>query len=163
MTRIMQRVGEYFNAGRVELGVGVAQSYRTLLIAGIASSNRVTIAGRLRRVRCRTAIRNRASSLFPPLSMRGTPLVRKCPRRLRLVGYSSRIIKPPRTMRVQVRGFIITAFRSLSLSAWLALALTTCSGGSKPPSDRDSDASAASGASLDSEKVLNVYNWSDYI
>jgi hypothetical protein len=58
---------------------------------------------------------------------------------------------------------MITAFRSLSLSAWLALALTACSGGLKPPSDRGSDASAVSGASLDSEKVLNVYNWSDYI
>jgi putrescine transport system substrate-binding protein len=62
---------------------------------------------------------------------------------------------------------MITAFRFLSFGACLTLAITSCSSGSKPPPSRVSDASAApgaaSGASPDSEKVLNIYNWSDYI
>jgi putrescine transport system substrate-binding protein len=62
---------------------------------------------------------------------------------------------------------LVALLRSLGLGACLALAITSCSGGSKPPPGRVSDASAApsaaTGISLDSEKVLNVYNWSDFI
>ena len=51
--------------------------------------------------------------------------------------------------------------------AWLALAIIGRSGGTSSPADRGSDASAtsgaANGAAPGSEKVLNVYNWTDYI
>jgi putrescine transport system substrate-binding protein len=60
-----------------------------------------------------------------------------------------------------------TAIHSLALGACLMLAITGCSGGSKPPPNRGSDAGAApsatGGAAIDAEKVLNVYNWSDFI
>ena len=46
--------------------------------------------------------------------------------------------------------------------------LAGCSGGSKPPDENAKPASApgattASGAPMDADKVVNVYNWSDYI
>jgi putrescine transport system substrate-binding protein len=54
--------------------------------------------------------------------------------------------------------------RFSSLSACLALAITGCSGGSNAPPERGSGASGAPSAALvDSENVLNVYNWSDFI
>jgi putrescine transport system substrate-binding protein len=60
-----------------------------------------------------------------------------------------------------------TDIHILGLAACLVLAITGCSGGSKPPPDRGSDAGAApsatAGAASDAEKVLNVYNWSDFI
>jgi putrescine transport system substrate-binding protein len=62
-----------------------------------------------------------------------------------------------------------TALRSFCLGAVLATLLAGCSGGSKSPSDQSaqpasgSAATAASGAPMDADKVVNVYNWSDYI
>jgi putrescine transport system substrate-binding protein len=60
-----------------------------------------------------------------------------------------------------------SAFRSLGRGACLALAIVGCSGRSKPPHDLSPDARpalrAASGTPISPEKVLNVYNWSDYI
>jgi putrescine transport system substrate-binding protein len=62
-----------------------------------------------------------------------------------------------------------TVLRSLCLSAVLATVLAGCSGSSKPPPDESAKpastaaATAASGAPMDSDKVVNVYNWSDYI
>jgi len=59
-----------------------------------------------------------------------------------------------------------TALRSLCLSAVFAAMLAGCSGGSKPPDENAkpvSTATTASGAPMDAEKVVNVYNWSDYI
>ena len=57
--------------------------------------------------------------------------------------------------------------RSLNLATCLALAITGCSGGSKPPPAQASGASALPSAvgvaPIDAERVLNVYNWSDYI
>lgn len=64
-----------------------------------------------------------------------------------------------------------TALRSICFGAVLAALLAGCSGGSKSPSD-DSAKSAGNPASTttsstpgatDAEKVVNVYNWSDYI
>jgi len=65
-----------------------------------------------------------------------------------------------------------TALRSSFIGAVLAAMLAGCSGGSKSPSD-DSAKPAASGPAStttsstpgtpDAEKVVNVYNWSDYI
>ncbi|HEX2790818.1 MAG TPA: polyamine ABC transporter substrate-binding protein [Steroidobacteraceae bacterium] len=52
-----------------------------------------------------------------------------------------------------------SAFRSLGLGACLALAIVGCSGAP----DAGPAARAASGTPISSEKVLNVYNWSDYI
>jgi putrescine transport system substrate-binding protein len=52
---------------------------------------------------------------------------------------------------------------NLSLGACLGLAIAGCAGGSRPPPDQSTDASAATGASIGAEKVLNVYNWTDYI
>jgi putrescine transport system substrate-binding protein len=45
----------------------------------------------------------------------------------------------------------------------MGLAIASCSGGSKPPPDQSTDASAATGVPIGSEKILNVYNWTDYI
>jgi putrescine transport system substrate-binding protein len=58
-----------------------------------------------------------------------------------------------------------TALRSLFLGAFLAALFTGCSGSSKPPVDESAKpaATSASGAPMDAEKVVNVYNWSDYI
>ena len=66
-----------------------------------------------------------------------------------------------------------TALRSLCLSAVLAALFAGCSGSSKPPTDESAKpaasapaaAASASGESIpmDAEKVVNVYNWSDYI
>ena len=69
-----------------------------------------------------------------------------------------------------------TALRSFCLGAVLATLLAGCSGGSKSPSDESAKpaagpaATSASGggpatdaAPMDAEKVVNVYNWSDYI
>jgi putrescine transport system substrate-binding protein len=63
-----------------------------------------------------------------------------------------------------------TVLRSLCLSAVLAAVLAGCSGSSKPPADESAKASSAPGAtsasaepSPEADKVLNVYNWSDYI
>jgi putrescine transport system substrate-binding protein len=64
---------------------------------------------------------------------------------------------------------MITALRSLCLSAVLAATFAGCSGSSKPPADESAKpasapaATSASGPSMDAEKVVNVYNWSDYI
>jgi putrescine transport system substrate-binding protein len=65
-----------------------------------------------------------------------------------------------------------TALRSSFIGAVLAAMLAGCSGGSKSPSD-DSAKPASSGpastttsstpGAMDAEKVVNVYNWSDYI
>ena len=64
-----------------------------------------------------------------------------------------------------------TALRSILFGAVLAAALAGCSGGAKSPSD-DSAKPASGPAStttsstpgaMDAEKVVNVYNWSDYI
>jgi putrescine transport system substrate-binding protein len=64
-----------------------------------------------------------------------------------------------------------TALRSFCIGAVLAALFAGCSGGSKSPSD-DSAKPAAGPASTttsstpgaqDAEKVVNVYNWSDYI
>jgi putrescine transport system substrate-binding protein len=65
-----------------------------------------------------------------------------------------------------------TALRSLCLSAVLAALFAGCSGSSKPPTDESakpapatagSTAAAGATAPMDAEKVVNVYNWSDYI
>jgi putrescine transport system substrate-binding protein len=51
----------------------------------------------------------------------------------------------------------------LGLVACLGLAIASCSGGSRPPPGQNSDASAATGVPIGVDKVLNVYNWTDYI
>ncbi|HXR18401.1 MAG TPA: polyamine ABC transporter substrate-binding protein [Steroidobacteraceae bacterium] len=56
-----------------------------------------------------------------------------------------------------------TVFRFSGLSACLALAITGCSQGSKPPPERGPTAGTVSGAAMGSEKVVNVYNWADFI
>jgi putrescine transport system substrate-binding protein len=57
-----------------------------------------------------------------------------------------------------------TALRSLFLSAFLAALFAGCSGTSNPPDASASPAAtSAAGAPMDAEKVVNVYNWSDYI
>ena len=63
-----------------------------------------------------------------------------------------------------------TVLRSLCLSAVLAAVLAGCSGSSKPPADENAKAtsappetSASAERSPERDKVLNVYNWSDYI
>jgi len=63
-----------------------------------------------------------------------------------------------------------TALRSFCLGAVLATLLAGCSGGSKSPSDESAKpaagpaaTSASGGPATDAEKVVNVYNWSDYI
>ena len=63
-----------------------------------------------------------------------------------------------------------TVLRSLCLSAVLAAVLAGCSGSSKPPAAENAKATSAPAAtsgsaepSPDADKVLNVYNWSDYI
>jgi len=62
-----------------------------------------------------------------------------------------------------------TALRSFCLGAVLATLFAGCSGSSKSPSDDSAKPTAApavtsaSGAPMDAEKVVNVYNWSDYI
>jgi putrescine transport system substrate-binding protein len=61
------------------------------------------------------------------------------------------------------------ALRSLLLGAVVAALLAGCSGGSKSSSDDNAKPTAtpagktASGEPIDAEKVVNVYNWSDYI
>jgi spermidine/putrescine-binding protein len=56
-----------------------------------------------------------------------------------------------------------TVFRLSGLSACLALAITGCSQGFKPPPERGPAAGTVSGAAMGSEKVVNVYNWADFI
>jgi putrescine transport system substrate-binding protein len=61
-----------------------------------------------------------------------------------------------------------TALRSFCLGAVLATLFAGCSGSSKSPSDESAKpaspaVTSASGAPMDAEKVVNVYNWSDYI
>jgi putrescine transport system substrate-binding protein len=62
-----------------------------------------------------------------------------------------------------------TALRSLCLGAVLATLFAGCSGSSKSPSDDSAKSAAAqavasgSAAPMDADKVVNVYNWSDYI
>jgi len=63
-----------------------------------------------------------------------------------------------------------TVLRSLGLSAVLAAVLAGCSGSSKSPTDESAKATSAPAAtaaaaepSPEADKVLNVYNWSDYI
>ena len=62
-----------------------------------------------------------------------------------------------------------TALRSLCLGAALATLFAGCSGSSKSPSDDGAKSAAAqavtsgSAAPTDADKVVNVYNWSDYI
>ena len=62
---------------------------------------------------------------------------------------------------------MLSAFRSLGLATCLAIAILGCSGNSKPPLEQAPDKSAALRAAgdtptTDPEKVLNVYNWSNY-
>jgi putrescine transport system substrate-binding protein len=45
----------------------------------------------------------------------------------------------------------------------LSMVLAGCGGGAKPPAPEGGAAPAASAAAGEEEKVLNVYNWSDYI
>ena len=60
-----------------------------------------------------------------------------------------------------------SAFRFLGPGACLALAIAGCSGGSKPPLARGPDGGPAppaiSSAPISLDKVLNVYNWTDFI
>jgi putrescine transport system substrate-binding protein len=68
----------------------------------------------------------------------------------------------------QTPGFPSAAIRCLGLGACLALALASCSGGSKPPPERGADSSAvpnaaASLSTSDPDKVLNIYLWSAYV
>jgi putrescine transport system substrate-binding protein len=59
-----------------------------------------------------------------------------------------------------------TALRSLYLGAVLAAMLAGCSGSSKPPADesaKPAGTATGSGTAMDADKVVNVYNWSDYI
>jgi putrescine transport system substrate-binding protein len=65
-----------------------------------------------------------------------------------------------------------TALRSICIGAVLAALFAGCSGGSKSPSSSDSAKAAEGPASRttsstpgaqDADKVVNVYNWSDYI
>jgi putrescine transport system substrate-binding protein len=62
---------------------------------------------------------------------------------------------------------MISAHRSLSLVTCLALAITGCSASSTPPPDKavgeSALQSAAGAAPIDAERVLNVYNWTDFI
>jgi putrescine transport system substrate-binding protein len=62
---------------------------------------------------------------------------------------------------------MIKALRSLGVVGCLALAIGGCAKGSNPPPGRPlgatSGSSPASGARASSEKVLNVYNWADFI
>jgi putrescine transport system substrate-binding protein len=61
------------------------------------------------------------------------------------------------------------ALRSFCLGATLAALLAGCSGSTKSPTDENAkpasapNGAAAPGAAADVEKVVNVYNWSDYI
>jgi putrescine transport system substrate-binding protein len=58
------------------------------------------------------------------------------------------------------------ALRSFCIGAALAALFAGCSGSSKSPTDDSPTPAAgttASGAPTDGEKVVNVYNWSDYI
>src|SRR5246127_1241206 len=62
-----------------------------------------------------------------------------------------------------------TALRSLCLSVVLAAICAGCSGSSKPPDESAKPTSTPAAVSAsgepqpDAEKVVNVYNWSDYI
>lgn len=60
-----------------------------------------------------------------------------------------------------------SAFRFLGPGACLALAIAGCSGGSKPPLARGPNGGPAppaiSSAPISLDKVLNVYNWTDFI
>lgn len=63
---------------------------------------------------------------------------------------------------------MLSAYWSLGLGGYLALAIAGCSGNSKPPSEPGLDSSAAlkgagETATTNPQKVLNVYNWADYI
>jgi spermidine/putrescine-binding protein len=65
--------------------------------------------------------------------------------------------------RVQVEGFMIPAFHSMSLGMCLALVIAGCSGGSTTPSIAGPGSGHSSAALAGSEKVPNVYDWSDYV
>jgi putrescine transport system substrate-binding protein len=58
-------------------------------------------------------------------------------------------------------------FSLLAFGACLALGIAACSGGAKSPLDRGSAARAASSRAnevpIGSERILNVYNWTDFI
>src|ERR1700720_441224 len=53
-------------------------------------------------------------------------------------------------------------FGALCLGAAASIVLAGCSGGAKAPAPEGGNAPAAAAAG-EEEKVLNVYNWSDYI
>jgi putrescine transport system substrate-binding protein len=70
--------------------------------------------------------------------------------------------------RHQEANSLLSAIRHLGLSAWLALTLANCSGGSNPPPARGADSNsvrsaAASVPTNDPDKVLNIYLWSAYV
>jgi putrescine transport system substrate-binding protein len=56
----------------------------------------------------------------------------------------------------------LATFRSLGLSAYLACVITACSVGSKASQDEGAT-NISGGATIDSERVLNVYNWGEYM
>jgi putrescine transport system substrate-binding protein len=56
----------------------------------------------------------------------------------------------------------MTTLRIVSFGASVLLALAACSGGPAPPAAGATDPKSG-GADADGEKLVNVYNWSDYI
>ena len=58
---------------------------------------------------------------------------------------------------------MLSAIQSLGLGACLTLAILGCAGGSKSPADPGTNADTDSGAATGGGKVLNVYNWTDFI
>ena len=69
-----------------------------------------------------------------------------------------------RSGRAQVIGCTVSIFRSLGLSACVALVIAGCSGSSDTASKGGSgETSTSSGIAAGSEKVVNVYNWADFI
>src|SRR4030088_2512699 len=82
---------------------------------------------------------------------------------------AARIACTFRVCAVRQRGFMSIALRSFCLGATLAALLAGCSGSSKSPTDENARPASApngasdTGAAADAEKVVNVYNWSDYI
>jgi putrescine transport system substrate-binding protein len=66
--------------------------------------------------------------------------------------------------RSQVEGFSVWVFGSLGLSVFLALMLAGCSGSSDTAARGGSrQTNAGGGTAAGSEKVVNVYNWADFI
>src|SRR5438105_9700697 len=45
----------------------------------------------------------------------------------------------------------------------LGMVLAGCGGGAKPPAPGEGATPATAGAAAEEDKVLNVYNWSDYV